>query len=256
MIRISAIHNEQCQFNLDKSSFSLLIQDNNQNILFDFGMNDEIYPNLAKKNLTIDDIDYFVLSHGHIDHLENIERIKLRERKPLISHPKSFIPKFYEEQAIGFTPEIMIGLENFDLKLSSKIKQITKDVYFLGEIPTIYDFEDKNVGQTCFGKDNLDDDSGLIIKTKKGLILISGCAHSGICSMIDFAEEKFEDKIVCVLGGFHLLEKERTIKTIDFLKKRKNLEIIYGHCVNDFSDEKLKEIGGIHFKTLEEFIWE
>jgi 7,8-dihydropterin-6-yl-methyl-4-(beta-D-ribofuranosyl)aminobenzene 5'-phosphate synthase len=255
MIQISVIHNEQCQFDLDKSSFSLLIQDNNQNILFDFGTNDEIYPNLAKKNLTIDDINYFILSHGHIDHLENISRIKLKDRKPLISHPKSFIPKFYKEQSIGFTPEIMLGLDNFNLELSTEIKQVTENVYFLGEIPTIYNFENKNVGNTCFGDDKLEDDSGLIIKTAKGLILVSGCAHSGICSMIKFAEKKFNKSVICILGGLHLLDKHRTVETIKFLKDRENLKIIYGHCVNNFSDKELQKIGGIHFQTLQNFIW-
>ena len=256
MIRVSIIHNEQCQFDIDKSSFSLLIQDHNKNILFDFGMNDEIYSNLKKKNLNIDDIDYFVLSHGHIDHLENIGRINLKEKKTLISHPESFIPKFYKKQSIGFTPEIIRGLANFNLDLSINIKQITRNVYFLGEIPTVYDFEAKNIGHTCFGKDKLNDDSGLVIKTSKGLILISGCAHSGVCSMIDFTENKFEQKVICVLGGLHLLDKDKTNQTIEYLKHKKNLKIIYGHCVNDFSNKALQKIGGIHFQTLQDFIWE
>lgn len=254
MKKITILHNEKDEFDLNNSGFSLLIEDNGKKILFDFGLKGEIFTNLKSLNLDIDLIDYFVVSHGHIDHIETIKEITLKSPKPLIFHPKAIIPKFYKSQSIGFTPEIMSNLDNFEIKMTKDVKQITENVFFIGEVPTNHNFEKENTGHTCFGDDHLEDDSGLVLKTEAGLVLISGCAHSGICSMLEYVEDKFSKKVIAILGGIHLLERNRTIETINYLKKLK-IDINYGHCVNNFSDEELRKIGGKHFKTLQEFTW-
>ncbi len=49
------------------------------------------------------------------------------------------------------------------------------------------------------------DDTALVITTSEGLIIITGCSHSGICNIVEYAKEITNiDKIVTVIGGFHL----------------------------------------------------
>ncbi len=254
-VTITPLHNEHECFSLDESGFSLLIETPTHKILFDFGVQNEALTSLEEKNISINEIDYFVLSHGHIDHLEAIKRINSEKKKKLFAHPKAILPKFYENNPIGFDPQSLKALENFSLELSTHTVEVCSGVHFLGEIPRVFEFEKSCVGNTCFGEDNIEDDSGLAIETEEGIVLISGCAHSGICNMIQYTETLFNKNVCAIYGGFHLLEEKRTNKTVDYLKA-KNPQIFFGHCVNDFSKNKLSLIGGQHFKTGESTSWQ
>ena len=77
-------------------------------------------------------------------------------------------------------------------------------------------------------------DSGLMIETPEGLIVISGCAHSGICNTVEYAKKLAgTEHVRAVLGGFHLLEmNDAAQKTIDYM--RDNVEHVYlAHCTED-----------------------
>lgn len=54
------------------------------------------------------------------------------------------------------------------------------------------------------------DDRALVIKIKqKGLIVLTGCGHSGIINTINYAQQLTGVKtIYAILGGFHLAGKE------------------------------------------------
>ena len=54
--------------------------------------------------------------------------------------------------------------------------------------------------------DAIEDDTGIAINIKeKGLVVIAGCAHSGIINTIKHAQKATgTDKVFVVMGGFHL----------------------------------------------------
>jgi len=84
-----------------------------------------------------------------------------------------------------------------------------------------------------FISDAIADDQGLIVKTPKGLVVISGCAHRGIINMLLHAQNITEEKrIHLVLGGTHLFKasEERIHKTIAALKELKVQKIGVSHC--------------------------
>ena len=57
--------------------------------------------------------------------------------------------------------------------------------------------------------DFLIDDSALVYKSDKGLFVITGCSHSGICNIIEYAKEVCsEDRIIGCIGGFHIFYDE------------------------------------------------
>lgn len=71
-------------------------------------------------------------------------------------------------------------------------------------------------------EDVLVDDQALIINLRgKGLVVLTGCAHSGIVNTIYHAQKVAgARKVYAVLGGFHLVNatSERLGKTIEALK--------------------------------------
>ncbi len=78
------------------------------------------------------------------------------------------------------------------------------------------------------------DDSAIVYQGKDGLFIITGCSHSGICNIIEYAKEVCnEQKIVGVIGGFHLFKlSERLTRTIDYFQKNGIEELYPGHCVS------------------------
>ncbi|HPY82375.1 MAG TPA: MBL fold metallo-hydrolase, partial [Bacteroidales bacterium] len=64
------------------------------------------------------------------------------------------------------------------------------------------------------------------------LIIISGCAHAGICNTIEYAKKVTGLKSVfAVLGGFHLKHPdEQTVQTIAYFKAHAIQHIYPSHC--------------------------
>jgi len=96
-----------------------------------------------------------------------------------------------------------------------------------------------------FLRDDIEDDQSIIINLKdRGLVIISGCAHSGIINTINYARKITGiDKVHAVIGGFHLaMAKAPEIKkTIDYFKEINPTIITATHCtglnaIKAFSD--------------------
>lgn len=78
-------------------------------------------------------------------------------------------------------------------------------------------------------------EQSLVMKTEKGLVIITGCAHPGIIRIIEQAQFLFDEPIRLVLGGFHLSGKSQA--EIDaILSDFQRLEVSQvgpSHCTGD-----------------------
>ena len=81
-----------------EQGLSFLIEDEIK-ILFDVGHTDIFIRNAKLLDVSLDDIDYVVLSHGHWDHGDGLKYIK---DKKLICHPDCFI-KRYKKKMMSIT---------------------------------------------------------------------------------------------------------------------------------------------------------
>lgn len=227
---------------LAEHGLSYLIEINGEKILFDTGHSDVFLKNAKKLGLDItNEVQKIVLSHGHWDHSGGLKYIK---NKSLVTHPDSFVRRFRKNDLapIGsyFSKEQI--LENFKLKESKIPIQITKDLFFLGQIPRNNNFESQT---TPFvfenGEDDfIPDDSALAAICKNKLVVITGCSHSGICNICEHAKQATGiSEIQTVIGGFHLKRiDEQTTKTVNYFKQNKVMNVFPSHCtsftVNDF----------------------
>ena len=67
----------------------------------------------------------------------------------------------------------------------------------------------------------------------KGLVVLSGCAHSGIVNTVSYAREfTGVDTVYAVMGGFHLAraKDDEIDQTIAFIKSLKPAYVIPSHC--------------------------
>jgi len=202
-------------------------------MLFDTGSSDLIGYNAKILNIDLSQIEILVLSHGHDDHTGGL---MLFEGQKLICHPDTFLKRHrksnHTELGIKW-PEAEIR-SRFELTTSREPMRLSDQIYFLGEIPRETSFESRSTAfQKADGSDDfVMDDSGLAVVTAKGLVIISGCAHSGICNMTAHARKVTGiEKVHLVIGGFHLQNDDSvTQSTIEWLKMNQVEQVVPSHC--------------------------
>jgi 7,8-dihydropterin-6-yl-methyl-4-(beta-D-ribofuranosyl)aminobenzene 5'-phosphate synthase len=214
---------------------SLFIETQSGSLLFDYGNTDLFLKNAAKKGLDVLNADHFVVSHGHWDHGNGLVHLPLKEPKiQMVCHPGSFIKRYRGQDYLGLPLPYDELKQKIDFICTDTWHDIMENVFFIGQIPRVTSFENKKTGFTKEdgSMDLVDDDSGIAIKTSKGLVVITGCGHAGVCNTILHAmQQTGEQKIHALLGGFHLKgNDELTNRTIEELK-RFNIDHLYPtHC--------------------------
>lgn len=215
---------------------SLYIETEDQKILFDTGDSDLFLRNAEKIGIRPEEADCIVLSHGDYDHTGGLRYLPGGQK--LMAHPMATAFRISRKRG---TPAGMPMSEE-DLKAKYRVcfsrepQKLGEHILFLGEIERVTDFEGKSFPMIDEQKRTYPcpDDSGLAIRTGEGLVVISGCAHSGICNTVEYAKKLTgETHVRAVLGGFHLLKMDETAqKTIDYMKENTDM-VCLAHCTED-----------------------
>ena len=157
----------------------------------------------------------------------------------LVAHPECFEEKYYDDEYIGTSMKKEKLDIVCDLNLTKEPVKVSDNIVFLGEIPQINDFEKRAaIGkQNSGGKfedDLVNDDSAIVYNSEDGLFIITGCSHSGICNIIEYAKRVTGDnRIVGVIGGMHLFEIDNKLeKNIEYFKNNKIKKLYPCHCVS------------------------
>ena len=219
-----AILSENCVGDLHFEAewgLSLFIKVNDKKILFDTGLSGIYVRNAQRLELRLEQTDFIVLSHHHQDHTRGLQYHRFNRRKKIICHPSVLnnLP----------TNESDKIRNDFDILPSEKPLELSKNIFFLGEIPRKTDFE-----KGKYENDEMVDDSAIAIKSDKGLIVISGCSHAGICNICEYAKEVTGERLYSVLGGFHLFEDdpEAINGTLSYFKSEKTTSLFPMHCID------------------------
>ncbi len=249
-LRVLTENNASGHF-LAEHGLSYLIEHDGKTILFDTGHTDIFYRNAVQFGINLNNqVDVIVLSHGHWDHGGGLQYI---QNKPLLTHPASFM-KRYNKYSSSFSGLQLTQKEieqQFQLITSEKPYYITDQIIFLGEIPRVNIFESQT---TTFvdkngSEDYIPDDTALAIINNNQLVIVSGCAHSGICNICDYAIKLTGiQTIQAVIGGFHLKKNDnQTKETIQYFKDAGVDRLYPSHCT------ELPALSAFHshFKTTQ-----
>lgn len=214
-------------------------------LLMDTGPSpDIVLPNADAMGIDLAKIDAIFLSHGHYDHTGGLIGIlkSINKKIPVIAHPQVFDAKLKLKPAVKligapFKPTD-VEASGGVLLLARNSITIAKGIITTGEIERETPFEKAEeywtINEERFVKDTMPDDQALIIEIDgKGLVIVSGCAHSGIINTTRQARKVTGvNKVYAVLGGFHLTKADsKTIQsTVEELIET-DLEIVAPcHC--------------------------
>ncbi len=135
---------------------------------------------------------------------------------PLFFHPEAFGERFHHEigevrEAIGMPHETRVALERagiFSLRPTREAVEIVTGCWFSGEIPRCPGSlgpsgDDFRLADGS--SDPLVDDAALYVCTTAGTVLICGCAHAGLESILHRVRLLTHGvPIIGIVGGLHL----------------------------------------------------
>ncbi len=160
--------------------FSAHLAGTEKTILFDTGGGGSLLlDNMEKLAIEPNSIDTVVLSHIHGDHTGGLGGFLEKNPGVTIYLPESF-PKRFKVNAAS------CGARVVEVEQSLKI---CENVYSTGQLG------------------GLRKEQSLVIRTDKGLIVITGCVHPGIVKVVKVVKavkDLLKDDILFVMGGFHL----------------------------------------------------
>jgi 7,8-dihydropterin-6-yl-methyl-4-(beta-D-ribofuranosyl)aminobenzene 5'-phosphate synthase len=158
--------------------FSALLIGPERTILFDTGSDGELLlENMARLKVEPAAVDTVVLSHVHADHTGGLTGF-LSENPCVQVFLLSSFPQRFKDTVRRYGTTV-VEIE--------QPQQICANVYTTGLVGRLIK------------------EQALIVRTERGLVILTGCAHPGVTHMVDGAVDMFErDAVLLVMGGFHL----------------------------------------------------
>jgi 7,8-dihydropterin-6-yl-methyl-4-(beta-D-ribofuranosyl)aminobenzene 5'-phosphate synthase len=245
--------------------FSAFIETDRGNFLFDTGRGRSIVANSLALGKDLRSIKKIFLSHGHYDHTGGLpEVLELRGKVIVHVHPDVFIDRIHVFQEDGQEKKRFVGLPykkrylemlGADFIMNTDFVEVGARIFLTGEVPKITSFEKPDPQLFAETEEKIDadiflDDQSLVLDTDKGLVLVLGCAHSGMINIIHHVIRKTgKETFKAILGGTHLdfLTPEQLEESIKTLKKMEVEKIGVSHCTGMRAAFRLQQEFGDRF---------
>jgi len=198
--------------------FSCLAYVDGRRVLFDTGGDWEtLSHNMRELGVDPKSIDIVVLSHIHGDHTGGLGGFLEADPGVTVWLLRSFPRDF----------------KDFVRSTGAKVGEVGEDTVRIA--PNIFTTGEMGTGIK---------EQSLVVRSGKGLVIVTGCAHPGVTNIVERVKEKFGGDVYLVLGGFHLFgTSEGRIRSIAEDFKRLGVEKVAPcHCSGDVAKGIFEEV--------------
>jgi 7,8-dihydropterin-6-yl-methyl-4-(beta-D-ribofuranosyl)aminobenzene 5'-phosphate synthase len=269
MVRITVLCDNAVQLSprggIGEHGFAALVEMEREKILFDTGSGKGIVSNSLTFEKDLRGVKRILLSHGHADHTGGLSQVlSLTGAAEVWGHPGIFSERISVtgrgQDAVRRSAGIPHSREYFELMgaefhLQRGFHEMGDGVFLTGEVPRRTPFEQND--PRLFAKsgkeyvpDVIPDDQSLVIKMARGLVVVFGCAHSGMINTLNHARHQTgEERLLGLLGGTHLgfLTDTQLEASIQELKAMDPNMVAVSHCTGMKSAARLMQSFGERF---------
>ncbi len=198
---------------------SFFIETGNHKVLLDLGQTGSSLQNAEILGVDLKAVDTVLLSHGHYDHSGGIMAFTGINDRAVIYMQKSAGGEYYADDGrpaagdrykyIGIDKAIL-GLSQVRLIQGDHVIDDELEVFTISRRTHMLPFTNKRLlikTEDGFVSDDFGHEQFLVVKDKGFTVLMSGCAHNGILSILDTYKEKYCNYPDIVVSGFHLMVK-------------------------------------------------
>lgn len=200
--------------------FACLVEVGKTKLLFDTGDNGGILlGNMAKLNIDPKSVGLVFLSHFHHDHTGGLRDFLKINPKVKVYFPQSFPAEIVE----------MIRNSGAALIPVSSFKELQTNIFSLGEFGGVIP------------------EQSLAVRTSKGIVVVTGCAHPGIINILEKTKSNFSNELIYLsVGGFHLhrLNNDELKNIIQKIFDMDILTVVPVHCSGSAARKMFEDVFG------------
>ncbi len=187
-MKLRIVYDNEAKEGLESDwGFSCLLEAEKK-ILFDTGASAEILSrNMQRLGLKKEDIEIIALSHEHWDHIGGLDAVLHQNVAVYVPHSftrgtkKSIEEKAAEVVEVSGPADIVPGVHTTgELRAGAGIKE-----------------------------------QSLVLDTKEGVVVLTGCAHPGLENILEAAKRYGE--LYGVIGGFHGFDNLKSLETLKMI---------------------------------------
>ena len=241
---------------------SFYVETKNHKLLLDLGPSEDTLKNATALGINLSDVDTVILSHGHYDHSGGIIPFTKINNKAAIYMQAAATEAYFADdgkdaperyRSIGIAPDIeklpQVRFISGDTVIDEELELFTIQKRS-HELP----FTNKRLlvrKENEYIRDDFRHEHYLVIRQDGKSVLLSGCAHNGILSIMDAYVEKYGKAPDTVISGFHLMKKtpyrEEEIREIEDIARELNkypTKFFTCHCTGTDAFDIMKTIMG------------
>ena len=205
--------------------FAALVEVDGYRLLYDTGGRPEtVLHNAGEMGIDLSSVTDVVLSHHHGDHVAGL----LTLRRALQAKNPAALSRAHVGRGIFQSRRTIKGTEGNPILAwraeyeaagghfveHASAAELASGVWLTGPVPR--QFNERNwprsrrlVTTDRLVEDSLPEDQALVVRTERGLVVLTGCGHAGIGNIMAYARRIHQGLPVrAVLGGLHLLDAD------------------------------------------------
>lgn len=252
---ILVVENNTPEGLISEHGFSAWIEVGDMHFLFDTGQGSALQHNAHRLGIELGQAEALILSHGHYDHTGAIPAFLAENSSATVLYGKGANVRRFSchpnqpPKPVGISDDVIYALNQLPPERRIELdapRYFAPGIGLTGPIPRLTLFEDTGgpfyLDENKKQPDLINDDLSLWFETTQGLVILTGCCHSGLINTVSYIRLITGiDRVHGIIGGLHLLNAsiERLEATLRFLAEIQPDFLVPCHCTGTHVAELL-----------------